>query len=110
MSYGFGVEHDGRHKSRLVAGGHLTDPGSDSSAYSSVVSLRGIRLVTFLSTLNGLELCGADVGNGYLEAKSKEKVNITGGPEFGELEGYIGDLQGIIWFVYIWFMFASAFF
>jgi hypothetical protein len=32
------------HKSRLVAGGHLTDLNTDS-VYSGVVSLRGIRLV-----------------------------------------------------------------
>jgi hypothetical protein len=29
------------------------------------------------------------VGNAYLEAKTKEKVYIVGGPEFGELEGHI---------------------
>jgi Reverse transcriptase (RNA-dependent DNA polymerase) len=83
----YDVKHDGRHKSRLVAGGHLTDPGSDS-VYSGVVSLRGIRLVMFLSELNGFELWGADVGNAYLEAQTKEKVYITGGPEFGDLEGH----------------------
>ena len=42
----YDVNHDGRHKSRLVAGGHLTDPSSES-VYSGVVSLRGIRLVPF---------------------------------------------------------------
>jgi hypothetical protein len=83
----YDVKHDGRHKSRLVAGGHLTDPSSDS-VYSGVVSLRGIRLVTFLSALNALELWGADVGNAYLEARTKEKVYIIGGPEFGALQGH----------------------
>ncbi len=34
----FDVKHDGRHKARLVAGGHLTDPPIDS-VYSGVVSL-----------------------------------------------------------------------
>jgi hypothetical protein len=42
-------------------------------------------LVVFLAELNGLELWGADVGNAYLEAKTKEKVD---GPEFGTLEGH----------------------
>ena len=82
----YDVKHDGRHKARLVAGGHLTDPSSDS-VYSGVVSLRGIRLVTFLAEHNGLKLWGADVGNAYLEAKTKEKVFIIGSPEFGILEG-----------------------
>jgi hypothetical protein len=27
----YDVKHDERHKSTLVAGGHLTDPGSDST-------------------------------------------------------------------------------
>jgi len=35
------VKHDGQHKARLVAGGHLTETPIDS-VYSSVVSLRGI--------------------------------------------------------------------
>jgi hypothetical protein len=47
----YDVKHDGRHKSRLVAVGHLTDPNTES-VYSGVVSLRGIWLVTFLSELN----------------------------------------------------------
>ena len=83
----YDVKHDGRHKARLVAGGHLTDPNTDS-VYSGVVSLRGIRLIVFLAELNSLELWGADVGNAYLEAKTKEKVYIVAGPEFGRLEGH----------------------
>ena len=82
----YDVKHDGRHKARLVAGGHLTDPNTES-VYSGVVSLRGIRLVVFLAELNALKLWGADVGNAYLEAKTKEKVYIIGGLGFGELEG-----------------------
>ena len=48
-----GVNHYGRHKSRLVANGHLTDV-SLSSVYSGVVSLRGIMLVLFIAELNSL--------------------------------------------------------
>ena len=50
----FDAKHDGRHKARLVADGHLTEVPL-SSACSDVVSLRGIRLVLFLAELNGLE-------------------------------------------------------
>jgi Reverse transcriptase (RNA-dependent DNA polymerase) len=51
------------------------------------MQLRGIRLIVFLTELNKLSLWGADIGNAYLEAKTKEKVFIIGGPEFGFLEG-----------------------
>ena len=59
------------------------------SVYSSVVSLRGIRMVTFLAELNGLKTWQTDVGNAYLEAETKEKVYVVAGSEFGEQEGNI---------------------
>jgi len=58
------------------------------SVYSGVVSLRSLRIVIFLAELNGLEGHAADVGNAYLEAKTKEKVYIVGGPGLGKLEGH----------------------
>ena len=78
----FAVKHDGRHKARCVADGHLTDIPLES-VYSGVVSLRGVRMVTFLAELNELELWQTDVGNAYLEAKTSEKLVIIAGPEFG---------------------------
>lgn len=81
----YDVKHDGRHKARLVAGGHMTEIPLDS-VYSSVVSLRGLRLIIFLGELNGLETWATDIGNAYLEAETKEKVCFEAGPEFGELE------------------------
>ena len=84
----FAVKHDGRHKARLVAGGHLT-PEPVESIYSGVVSLRSLRITIFLSVLNKLELWGADIGNAYLEATTDEKVFIVAGPEFEELQGHI---------------------
>ena len=83
----YAVKHDGRHKARLVAGGHLTETPVDS-VYSSVVSLRGIRILAFLGELNGLEVWSTDIGNAYLETYTKEKVYIIAGPEFGEREGH----------------------
>ena len=59
------------------------------SVYSSVVSLKGLQLIIFLAELNGLDVWGTDVGNVYLEAKTKEKVCIIAGPEFGPLEGHL---------------------
>ncbi len=71
-----------------MAGGHLTDTPVDS-VYSGVVSLRGIRVVTFLAELNDLALWNTDIGNAYLEAPTKEKVYFIAGPEFGEREGHV---------------------
>ena len=84
----FAVKHDGRHKARLVAGGHLT-PDPIESIYSGVVSIRSHRLVIFLAKLNNLEVWVADIGNAYLEAKTKETLYIVAGPEFEEVEGHI---------------------
>ena len=84
----FDVKHDGRHKARLVADGHLTDDPAED-VYSGVVSLRSLRLTIFLAELNDLQLWGADIGNAYLEAVTDEKVYVVAGPEFGDREGSI---------------------
>jgi len=83
----FAVKEDGRHKARLVAGGHLTDVPLES-VYSGVVSLKSLRLVIFLAEMNGLALWSADVGNAYLEAKTHEKVYIIAGEGFGDRIGH----------------------
>ena len=75
LHFVYAVKHDGRYKSRVVAGGHLTDTPLES-VYSGVVSLRGVRLVVFLGELNGLKIWQTDVGNAYLEAETKEKVYV----------------------------------
>jgi hypothetical protein len=63
----YDCKHDGRHKAWMVADGHLTDIPLES-VYSGVVSLRGLRIIIFLSKLNGLDLWATDIGNAYLEA------------------------------------------
>ena len=83
----YAVKHDGRHKARMVAGGHRTGTPVDST-YSSVVSLPGLRLVTFIAELNDMELWGTDIGNAYLESYTKEKVCFIAGGEFGDLAGH----------------------
>ncbi|KAL7578841.1 hypothetical protein ACA910_016061 [Epithemia clementina (nom. ined.)] len=84
----FAVKHDGRHKARLVADGHLTRSNTEG-AYSGVVSLQSLRIVMFLSELNALKLWGADIDNAYLEAFTEEKIFIVAGPEFGDRKGHI---------------------
>jgi len=76
-----------RHKARLVAGGHLTEANDD--AYSSVISLKSMRLALVVGEANGKHPMVGDIGNAYLEAFTKEKVYFVAGPEFGERAGHI---------------------
>ena len=78
---------DLRRKARLVASGNLTPPTTDN-AFSGIVSLDGVRTVMFLSELNELQLCAADIGNAYLESRTREKLAVIAGPEFEELQGH----------------------
>jgi len=50
--------------------------------------VRSVEAPVFLSELNDLQLCACNIGNAYLEAKTREKLCIIAGPEFGELEGH----------------------
>lgn len=76
----------GKKKARLVANGNMTETCPEST-YSTVISLRGLRIIFFLAELNGLLLWASDVGNAYLESLTKEKIIFRAGPEFGEEEG-----------------------
>jgi hypothetical protein len=67
----YDCKHDSRHKAWMVANHHLMDIPLESVC-SSVVSLRGLRIVIFLAELNGLDLCATDIGNAYLEAFTME--------------------------------------
>ena len=51
----YDVKHDGQHKARLIAGGHLTGLPLES-VYSGVVLLRSLRIIIFLAKLNNLKL------------------------------------------------------
>ena len=50
----YAVKHDLRHRARLVAGGHMTPDQGNS--YSSVISLRAMRIAMFVGELNGLNI------------------------------------------------------
>jgi len=82
------VKHDGRHKARLVAGGHLTETPVNSVC-SSVVSIRGIRILAFPGEPNGLKVWSTNIGNAHLETCTREKVCIIAGAEFGDREGHV---------------------
>ena len=88
----YAVKHDLYHWARLVAGGHMTPDQGNS--YSSVISLRAMRIAMFVRELNGLNIMVGDIGSAYLEAYTKEKVCFIAGPAFGEHEGH---LMLIVW-------------
>src|SRR5687767_1074189 len=83
----YNANFDVRRKCRLVAGGHMTDP-PDEKIFSGVVSMETVRICFTIAKMNDLEVCAGDIGNEYLYGKTKEKVYVIAGPEFGdELKG-----------------------
>ena len=82
------MSHYGKLKARLVADRPLTKEPNET-LYSGVDSLRNLRFAMFLTELNGLQMWGAHVGNGYHEAPTKGKLYIVAGPEFEELQGHV---------------------
>ena len=60
-----------------------------NDAYSSVISLRGLRLAILMGKINGIKTLAGDIGNAYLEAFTREKVCFKAGRAFKHLEGQI---------------------
>ena len=87
-SWVFAVKQDGRHRARLVAGGHRTDP-TGVDAYSGVIMLRTLRLAILYGIKNNMKIGAGDIGNAYLTALTREQVFIIAGPEFGDLAGHV---------------------
>jgi hypothetical protein len=78
----FDVKFDGHRKCH-------TSP-SKESVFSGVLNISSVRLGFLIAELNGLQVCAADIGNAFLYGRTKEKVYIKAGREFGsELEGNI---------------------
>jgi hypothetical protein len=74
----FAVKHDLRHKTQLVAGGHLTDPNTTDNTNSSVVSLCRMCIAIAAAELNELDIMVGDISSAYLEACTQEKRNKVG--------------------------------
>jgi hypothetical protein len=83
----YDVKHDGQYHAWLVAAGNMTKPSCD--AYSSVVSLRMLRLALLLGELNRLKMMVGDVTSAYLMALTKELIFFKAGPEFGLRVGHL---------------------
>ena len=83
----FDVKFDLRRKARLVAGGNHTDP-SKEDIYSGVIGVDTVRLGFMIAQMNGLRVCAGDISLAFLYGKTREKIFIMAGPEFGpELQG-----------------------
>ncbi len=83
----YDVKHYLQRKACLVAEGNLTNIPA-GSVYSSVISLRELRLTVFLTELNQLELWCTDISNAYLKAYTDEKIYIVAGNKYGVREGH----------------------
>jgi hypothetical protein len=78
----FDVKYDLRHKASLVAGGDWI-VNDKEDIYSGVVRMDTVRIGFFVGELYGLSCCACDIGNAFLYGKTKEKVCIISGSEFG---------------------------
>ena len=87
VKFVFDCKADGCRKGHLVAWGDM-NPEPEESVYSSVATLRSLRIVVFLADLNGLNLMQGDIRNAYLESYTQEKVYFVVGPEFGQEVGH----------------------
>ena len=81
----FTVRYDGRHRARLVAGGHVIEE-LENDYYSGVVGLGIIRIAFAAAILWDLKVITADIASVYIHACTVEKVHITADPEFGKME------------------------
>jgi hypothetical protein len=83
---------DHRYKARLCVGGHRVD-SSDYNTFSSTVSPLTIRLLFLLQSHAKLNLMTADIANAFCTAPVQEKVWAIAGPEFGDRQGCIIEIQ-----------------
>jgi hypothetical protein len=82
----FDVKMDFTRKTRLVAGGHVTEPPSVLT-YASVVTRESVRIALLIAALNDMSVLGADISNAYLNAPTTEKVWTIVGAEWGSDAG-----------------------
>jgi hypothetical protein len=66
----------------LVAGANWT-VNDNEDVHSVVFRMNNVRIRFYLSELYELSCCACDIGNAFFYGITKEKVNLTTGPEFG---------------------------
>ena len=75
-------------KSRIVAGGHITDV-PPTITYTSADSRDTARTALTMAALENINLKTADIMDTYTKAPQREKVYTIFGPQFGPDEGRI---------------------
>ncbi|MEY2931251.1 MAG: hypothetical protein RL033_2000 [Pseudomonadota bacterium] len=71
----FSVKRDGRHKARLVAGGHRQVQGLDFyETYASVCGFRTVRMIAAIAAREGLHLRQFDICSAFLNGTLEEEV------------------------------------
>jgi hypothetical protein len=71
------VKRDGRHKLRIVAGGHKQRPGVDfNETFAPVCSYRTLRMMLAVAAHEGLALRQFDVTTAFLHGHLKEEVYV----------------------------------
>jgi hypothetical protein len=80
------VKMDFMRKTRLVAGGHVTQPPAVLT-YASVVTCKLVQIALLIAALNNMSMLGADISNTYFNAPTTEKVWTVLGAEWGSDAG-----------------------
>jgi len=62
------------------------DP-SKEDIFSGIVGMETIQLGFLIAAMNRLDVCVADIGNAFLYGRTREKVYIIAGKEFGDDSG-----------------------
>ena len=74
-------------KGQAVAEEHRAPEVPQNDIYLGVVSIETVKLAFILAVLNSLEVYTAGFSTAFLYGRSKEKVYIITGKEFGENKG-----------------------
>jgi len=81
----YDVKQDGRHKARIVIGGHLID-STGYDTYAGNMKSISARLLMLVAHANSLQVTTGDIRNAYLYATSDMKTAVELGEEFNEYD------------------------
>ena len=82
------VKQDLRHKARFVVQGNKVDP-QGLSTRATVVKGISVRLLDLIAHRDNLETLAGNIGNAFIQARTKEKCYTVCGEEFGKKKGWI---------------------